>query len=110
MDSSKPKPEKQEVYAISNLKSGALKIGKSLDPPTRVKNLQTGTSDPLLLVHREPVDYAIASRVESVARGIGVAMGKSKTREWLAKTTPEEGQEYIQTAHTLVRGKNRPGK
>jgi hypothetical protein len=102
----KPKPMTREVYAIANQKTGALKIGMAIDPPARLKNLQTGSASQLELAHSETVEYASAPKVETLARHIGVSLGKKKTREWLAKTTPEEGREYIETAHNIIRGKN----
>jgi hypothetical protein len=106
----KPKPATREVYAIANHKSGALKIGMATEARSRLKNLQTGSHTQLELTHTETVDYANAPKVETLARHIGVSLGKKKTREWLAKTTPEEGRQYIETAHGIIRGKNNPGK
>jgi hypothetical protein len=43
------------LYAIKDLNSGLIKLGYSLDPRARLRELQTGSSSPLHLVYYESV-------------------------------------------------------
>ena len=59
----------EHVYAISEIGTNMIKIGKALDPVSRVADLQTGNPRPLhLLFHSEPVTYAL--ELERCARNM----------------------------------------
>ena len=83
MKQQREKPSFRDVYAVEDSDRNACKIGVSTNVKKRVKDLQTGSSRDLRLVHREPVEYAQATKVEFGARRLLVSQGHSKKREWI---------------------------
>ena len=49
----------KHVYIIQNLANGAFKIGTSIHPAKRVKQLQTGNDAPFKLIGSYPSEYAL---------------------------------------------------
>lgn len=95
------------VYALHNSDRGATKIGRAVNPQIRRRNLQTGNHSELDITFIQPVDKAIATKVERTARDLAeYDLKKSRTREWLSDTTPEEAEWCIRVAYEQVRGNN----
>ncbi len=54
------------IYAIASSPDGPTKIGISIHPEKRVRQLQTGRDDALKLFHKEPVPRSRAQLMEGV--------------------------------------------
>lgn len=52
------------LYAIKDLHTGLIKLGYSMDPRSRVRELQTGSSSPLHLLYYESCEPSRAALLE----------------------------------------------
>ena len=100
------KSGKTYIYVMYNEERNRSKIGKANNPPKRLADLQTGSVDDLEITFQLPVEKSLASKVEKEAHKIAVEAGKPKTREWFSRTTPEEAQQFVETAYQNIRGRN----
>ncbi len=80
------------IYVIGPA-SGHQKIGISKDVKTRLKSLQTGHPEKLIIHHTEPVNPKIVKIMEkTIHRELN---HKKKKGEWFSMT-PQEAKEYVQ--------------
>lgn len=74
------------VYLIKSLSSSEYKIGVSKDPHMRIKNIQTGNSEELVVIDRYYTEYP--NKIETSIHNL--LSGNKKKGEWFDLSISEE--------------------
>lgn len=81
------------LYIISASEAGPVKLGFSNDPSKRVKQLQTGSAQPLTLYHAEEVEDA---RVKIAEKALHRLLGHCRLKgEWFTMSVEDAIAEVI---------------
>lgn len=75
----------KQVYLIQSLEEGYYKIGVSKNPKKRIKQLQTGNSSELKLIHSYPSEYA--HKIEKAIHNL--LKHCKKEGEWFDMSLPD---------------------